>query len=447
MDEELKKLQGLLATATTNFTKQQDEIAALVTKNNDLETKLKGAIDKLEKGEDVAQEIEDLKNEISDVRSKTVQTVNADFATKEQKQVIRGLVGKSFGGLVKAAADTEGKSSISVKSIGDLVVDNFKALNITNATEGAEAVASILIRDILEPARERSPILGEIGAGAGLSRDSTQMVLRSYPSVQDGIENVAGVTIAETTTQTYATIKSQVAKINAKPRITDEAMLGTDVDVYNHLVGLLREELAITWAYKVYYGDGSDKNVRGILSSNRVDITNLTGEGFKPTIGAGARNVDHYPVVPTGVSGGLGATDAAIVDFFIKVKNALPTRYLAGAKWYMRRSVLEVVEKVRDADGHPIFIDSYREGGVPRIMGYPVLIDDTLPALAADSTPIIFGDIKLAFQMKPGDIQKMLVDPYSEDGCTVLKYDQEMFESMGLNDAILVVAATTNGPA
>jgi hypothetical protein len=38
----------------------------------------------------------------------------------------------------------------------------------------------------------------------------------------------------------------------------------------------------------------------------------------------------------------------------------------------------------------------------------------------------------------------MLLDPYSVDGCTVVKMDKEMFEMVGSSDAILVCAATAN---
>ena len=64
--------------------------------------------------------------------------------------------------------------------------------------------------------------------------------------------------------------------------------------------------------------------------------------------------------------------------------------------------------------------------------------------IAANSTPIIFGRLDMAFAISDGAIDKMLIDPYSIDGCTVIKMDKEMIEIVQNTDAIIVVACTAN---
>ena len=391
--------------------------------------------------------IAELENEISDVRTKaatpSVQLSKSD-KQKIHDEVLKPVIGKWLKGK-KNSTPTE-----FFKFVEDGAVEQFKVLNITNADEGGLAVAEVLSRDVIEYAREYSPVLGQVGRKPSMTRNFRELVLVSYPSVQEGIENVAGVTIAETTTQEYVEVRSKEFKINAKPRITDEAMYGADIDLYGDLIRLLGRETGIYTAAQVLYGDGTGKNARGILSSNRVDITNGTGESWKPTLDAvpaNARDADFYPVVGTGVAGSLGADDEAIVNFFVDVVNTLPTQWLAGSAWCMNRTTKGVIEKVRDADNHPIFMNSYMEGGSLMLMGYPVVIDDTLPSLATDSTPIIFGNLSSAFAMNDGDIDKMLIDPYTVDECTVVKYSKEYFEMVQNSDAILVIAATTNAGA
>lgn len=322
-----------------------------------------------------------------------------------------------------------------------------KTLNITTASQGGMAVAEILATDIMEYAREYSPVLMHIGRKTSLTRNYRQLIKISYPSVQEGIENVAGVVIPETTTSEFVEVKSRPFKLNMKPRITDEAMYGTDLDLYSDLVGQMGEEAGIYLAVQVLYGDGTDKNCRGILSSNRVDITATTGQSWKPTLGAGRRASDFYPVAKTGVSGSIGADTNAIVNYVIDVCNKLPTKYLANAKWYMNRNTKGIFEKVKDADGRPMFMYEYIEGLVGKqlvLNGYPVVIDDTLPNVAANSLFAIFGDLSRAFYINNGDIDKLLLDPYTVEGCTVIKMDKEMFEMVGASDAILVCAATAN---
>ena len=432
-----EELKALLEKAVADVSAQKTKNAELATQVKALEDKLiVGASDSTLTGEKMAEMSELIADLQAKVKAPTTEV-------PDQAKALKSVAIKAVGAFVKS-----GHKSDLFEYVAGHGADQFKALNITNPSEGGLAVAEVLSRDVIEYAREYSPILGEIGR-KNMTRNFRELVLITYPSVQEGIENVAGTTIGETTTQEYKEVRAKEFKINAKPRITDEAMYGSDIDIYGQLTRLLGREISIYLAAQVLYGNGTGKACRGILSSNRVDITDLTGESFKPTLAANpalARDADFYPVKPTGVSGAIGADDAAIVDFVIDCANELPTEYLGGAKWYFNRKTKGVFEKVRDADGNPIFRMNYREGGL-QLNGYPVVIDDTMPDIAADSTFAFFGDLSKAFAISNGDIDKMLLDPYSADGCTIIKTDKEFFEIVQQSDAILVLAATANAGA
>lgn len=454
---DFEELKALIQKATGNYMAQKAENQKLQAKFDELDKKhadLQCAFDKLKEGGDadaaakLADEIKNLQSEMSDLRTKQRAPITAVTAA-DQRKALEDTARTIAGAFLKAKGQT-GQPDL-FKYVAANATEHFKTLNITNADEGGRAVAEILSRDVVEYAREYSPILNYIGMKPEMTRNYRELVLVSYPSVQEGIENVAGTAIPETSTQEYKEVKSRVFKVNAKPRITDEAMYAPDINIYQGLVRLLGRELAIYTAAQVLYGNGTGKNARGILSSNRVNITNLTGESWKPTLApdpADARNADFYPAIATGVSAALGADDKAIVDFVIDVCNTLPTEHLNGARWYMNRKTRGLFEKVRDLDERPIFRMGYIDGvGVMMLNGYPVVIDDTLPDVAADSTFAIFGRLDRAFAMNNGDIDKMLLDPYSVDGCTVIKTDKEYFEMVQNSDAILICAATANGPA
>jgi HK97 family phage major capsid protein len=381
---------------------------------------------------------------MSDLRSKQKPSIVA-VSSEDQKKALRLVAQKAIGSYVKGNKATAGEDFF--KYIADHAAEQVKTLNLTNPADGGLAVAEILARDIMEYAREFSPILENIGRKPSITRNYRQLIKISYPSVQEGIENVAGTAIPETTTSDFVEIKSRVFKINMKPRITDEAMYGADIDLYNDLITQMGEEAGIYMAAQVLFGNGTGKNCRGILSSNRVNITNTTGESWKPTLGVGRRNSDFYPAMRTGVSGAIGADSNAIVNFVIDTCNRLPTKYLKNAKWYINRNTKGIFEKVKDTHGRPLFMYDYVEGlpGKQLVLnGYPVVIDDTMPNVAANSTFAIFGDLSKAFYINNGSIDKLLLDPYTVDGCTVVKMDKEMFEMVGHSDAILVCAATTN---
>ena len=445
---DLEQLKALIQKATDNYMALKEkndttvaELAGLVKQFNEL----KAENEKLREGgdADIQKKMEDVLDEISDIRLKMKSPVTV--VTDEQKQamheaVIKPVVAEWMRG------KSNGASADFMKYLETQGADRLKVLNITNADEGARAVAQVLSSDMIEYAREFSPILGQIGRKP-MTRNFRELVLVSYPSVQEGIENVAGIDIPETTTQEYKEVVAKVFKLSAKPRVTDEAMSGSDFDLYGTLVRLLGREVSIYLASQVLYGNGLTKNARGILSSKRVDITDGTGESWKPTLAsdpANARDADYYPVIGSGISGSLGADDAAIIDFLIKVKNKLPTMYRMGSKWHMNTNTAEVLEKVRDKEGNPVFLASYRDGGELRLFGYPVAIDDTLPSIAANSTPIIFGRLDLAYAIDNGDIDKMLINPYLVDGCTVIHLDKELIEIVQSSDSIIIVAATAN---
>lgn len=439
-----EELKAMLEEAVELGKKQREENEALQAKLDKLTSDFEAA-KAANDGVATAEMVDEIKSMYSDLEAKMKRP--ADILPEDAKAKMREMAQKSIGRWLKGK--DAGTAPDMFKYLKTDCTEQFKALNITNPAEGGIAVAEVLSRDVIEYAREYSPILGQVGRKPEMTRSFRELVLVTYPSTQEGIENVAGVDVPETTTQEYKEVKSKEFKVNAKPRITDEAMYGADIDLYGHLIRLLGREVAIYLAAQVLYGNGTDKNCRGILSSKRVDITNLTGESWKPTLAAdpaNARDADFFPAKATGVSGALGADDKAIVDLVIDIVNEMPSEHLNGAKWHMNRKTKGVFEKVRDDQGRPIFRQSFSDNGGARLMlnGYPVVIDDTLPSIAADSTPIIFGRLDRAFAINDGDIDKMLLDPYTVDGCTVVKHDKEMFEMVQASDAIIIVAATAN---
>ena len=450
-----KELQELLEKAVAlgkSVEKENETLQKTIVAKGEELTKLKSDFEALqqqiqdgggseEELKTVKSKLDELVDEISDVRTK-MKTVR-QVAPENVKEALREMARKSFNSFIKDAKK-EGYTDFArfAKSIENEV----KTLNIGAGGSGtaAAAIAEILSMDLIEYAREYSPILGEIAMRSGLTRDFRELVLESYPAIADGIEGVPGTDFAATATQTYGEVKTDVIKLMANAPITDEAFFGTTYNVYSDLIRLLGDQLGVTFAAKVLYGNGADKNGRGILSSSRVDITATTGESWKPSMGAGARNHDFFPAYATGVSGALGADDEAIVDLVEDIIARLPTKYLAGAKWKMNRKTRAVFAKVRDLQGRPIFKRSYIEGGVDRIAGYPVVLDDTMPDIAADSLPIIFGDLSKAFAMSNGDINYMQLNPYKTQGVTYVEHNHEVFTIMQHSDAVIIIAATAN---
>jgi HK97 family phage major capsid protein len=449
MDEKLKEL---LEKAQANFNEQREKNEALTKQIADLQGKLDTVTEQMKNGVDAGQlqtKMEDLVEEISDLRSKYRAPASV-ITDDQQKKAIHEVVMKSFGAFMKKNKGTQGDV---VEGLTQEIENQVKTLNLSTPAQGGYAVMEVLSMDVLDHAREFSPIVQQIMLKSDMTRDYRQLIKITYPSIAEGIEAVAGTVPAETSTQTYAEVKSKVFKLYAQPRITNEALYGADINVYQDLITTLGEEIGIYLAAQILYGDGTDLNARGILSSNRVDITDGTGKSWLPTLtptGVGARPSDYFPALGTGVSGDFGADDVARVNFLIDAEAALPTRYLVNAKWYMNRKTLARWKKVRFDDGKPALVWDYIDGTrgrVPLLNGYPVVVDDTMPDVAANSTPMIFGDLSRAFAYAPGDIDQMLLDPYTKKGNLIVYVEKNFTEMIQRSDAIIIVACTTNDGA
>lgn len=450
---DFEKLKALITKATANFEAQKaenektvNELSGLVTKHKALQSEF----DKLKEGGDadamqkMADTIETLQGEMEGVMSKVKSPARA-ISTKEENEAIQHIAKKAVGAYFKSGKKE--RRDDFADFVQKNAAEQIKTLNITNSDAGGYAVAEVLDRDVLDYAKDFSVISTLIMRKNSLTRDYRQLIRITEPTISEGIENVAGTTVAETSTQKYTEVEVQVFKLYAQPRITNEALMGTDINIYSELVSLLGEEAGVYLNAQLLYGDGTGKNARGMLSSNRIDITDSTGESFLPTKtsdGTGARNPDFFPVFPTGVSGSLGTSDKLIVDWLIDFMSTLNKRYRAGAKFVMNENTYNVFRKLRDGEERPILERDYMNPGAMLLMGKPVELDETMPDIAANATPIIYGDLTKAFAFNNGNIDQLLLDPYTSKGSLIVYMEKEYFEMMQRSDAIIIAATTAN---
>jgi HK97 family phage major capsid protein len=130
----------------------------------------------------------------------------------------------------------------------------------------------------------------------------------------------------------------------------------------------------------------------------------------------------------------------------MKFMRQLPVRYRSGAKLFMNENTLSVFELARDANERPVFRLTYMDGEV-RLNGKPIVLDDNMPDVGANAAFIMYGDLKLAYVINNGDVEKMQINPYIVRGATVVEYDKEMFEMIQRSDALIIGVATTNALA
>jgi HK97 family phage major capsid protein len=82
----------------------------------------------------------------------------------------------------------------------------------------------------------------------------------------------------------------------------------------------------------------------------------------------------------------------------------------------MNSATAGVVRKFKDADGRYIWSDALVAGQPPTLLGYPVTFVEDLDDVGADKFPIMFGNLKFAYQVVDRLGVRVLRDPYTQKG-------------------------------
>ena len=95
-----------------------------------------------------------------------------------------------------------------------------------------------------------------------------------------------------------------------------------------------------------------------------------------------------------------GTTFASMdADDLLDLVDATPAGALANAKYYMHRSILSIVRKLKAATTGEYIYQPISVSGPASVWGYPVVLVEAMPAstaTAADTSFVLFGDLRKA---------------------------------------------------
>ena len=100
-------------------------------------------------------------------------------------------------------------------------------------------------------------------------------------------------------------------------------------------------------------------------------------------------------------SGAAGAfTSSAPADKLISLQHALKAQYRPGATFVMNDATLAVVRQMKDGSGAYYLWQPDPTGAFGGLLlGHPVAVDDNMPAIAANSYSIAFGNFARAYTL------------------------------------------------
>ena len=274
-----------------------------------------------------------------------------------------------------------------------------KALNIGAGTDGGFAVPKEIDSAISALAVNISPIRSIASVVQVGTSDYHKLV-----NVRGTSSGWVGETSARTSTNTpqLADIAPPMGELYANPQATQQML----DDVFFNAEAWLAGEVATEFARAEGAGFVSGTGVtqpRGFLSYTNVSTDDAT------------RTFGQIQYVGTGASGAFKTLTSTVnpVDDLYTVVGKMKAAYRAGSKWVMPKSVLFTVMAFKDYQGRYVFSPVSAPGMTDTILGYPVVEAEDMPALAANSYSVAFGNFKLAYLIVDRMGTRVLRDPFS----------------------------------
>ncbi|WP_394177246.1 phage major capsid protein [Yoonia maritima] len=217
-------------------------------------------------------------------------------------------------------------------------------------------------------------------------------VLVDHTEMGAGWATEAG-SVTETDTPQIDRITIPLHELSALPKASQRLLDDSAFDIEGWLAGRIADKFARSEAGAFINGDGIDKP---------------TGLMTYPTVDNDVWAWGNIGYVPTGTAGGIDGGDA-IVDLVY----SLGAEYRANGTFVMNSKTAGTIRKLKDNDGRFLWSDGLAAGEPARLMGYPVLIAEDMPDIAADAMAIAFGDFGAGYTVAERPDLRVLRDPFS----------------------------------
>jgi HK97 family phage major capsid protein len=202
--------------------------------------------------------------------------------------------------------------------------------------------------------------------------------------------------VSETATPLIERISIRLHQLAAMPKASQRLLDDSAFDVEGWLAEKIASRFIRSESAAFVNGDGVDKP-KGILLPAKVPNSAWTWGSLG--------------YVASGAAADFPTTNA--VDCIVNLVYALAAPYRAKATFVMNSKTAGAVRKMKDADGRFMWADGLAVAEPPRLMGYPVLICEDMPDIAANAHAIAFGDFAAGYTIAERTDLRILRDPFS----------------------------------
>lgn len=348
--------------------------------------------------------------DFKDTHAEQIKGVNAKFddvVTREKLDKVNAAVGDLQSALDKqtaalAALELGGlggdKDRVKDKGYTDAFMAHIRKGDVqASLNKGADAEGGYLApREWDRTITDKLVILSEMRSLATVQTISGNGFKKLF-NLRGTTSGWVGETAArpETVTPTFGSMDFQTGELYANPAATQQMLDDAEVDLEAWLAGEVETEFAYQEGLAFVSGTGANGRPNGIL-----------------TYVTGAANAAANPLgAITTVNSGAAATVTA--DGIINLIHALPTAFTQGARFAMNKGTLATVRLLKDTTNNYLWQPSYQAGQPSTLSGYAVSEIAAMPALAASSKSILFGDFARTYLIIDRVGTRILRDPFT----------------------------------
>ena len=412
MDAELKAALDASAKTFEEFKASNDAMQAEIKKLGAADAVTAEKVEKLSKAlDEQGDRIKVIQKHAEDVEAKFNRAGighNGGPALEAEQKAVADF-GRQIGQDVSVEGFRDYKRSfVTYLRKGDATPANErKALSVGSDPDGGYLVTPDTSGRIVAKLDESSP-MRQLASVVTVGTDSYEGLIDNGEASFGWVGETASRT--ETTTPQLGKWSISVNEMYAMPSATQKVLEDAVLDLESWLAMKVADKFARGENAAFVSGNGILKPM-GILSYTMSSNPDSS------------RAWSQWQYVATGTSAGFGTTTNG-TDKLIDLIYSLKAGYRNNARFFMSRGTVGAVRKLKDGQGNYIWQPALTAGQPSSLMGFPLVEGEDMPAIAADSYSIGFGDFAEAYTIVDRVGISVLRDPYTTKG-SVLFYSRK----------------------
>lgn len=315
--------------------------------------------------------------------------LRADFQTK----------GKAAPQELDAKAYTDYKSAFFKMAAGvrleHMSSDEQKAMQAGSDPDGGYMLPHSTVGRMVTKLFEQS-IMRQVATVQSISTDKIEGLLDLNDADAGWVSELGAR--SDTSTPQVGKWEIQAHEMYAMPKASQKVLDDAATDVEGWLAGKVADKFARVEGTAFWAGTGTGQP-RGLASYT----TAATADS--------SRAWGQFEHVVTGANGAFHTTQFDPVHTLI---GALKDQYLNNAQFIMRRAVRTAARLLKESTTNRYLWEPGMQVGAPeKLMGYPVRVDEYMPALATSSLSLAFGDFREAYLVVDRMGIRTLRDPFT----------------------------------